>query len=143
SDKAFFAKLGASRLARTVCAAPTTAAALGIYGKMPGVAFEDYAHARCIVIWGANPKASNIHLVPFLKKARAAGAKIAIVDPRCNFSQREFDIHLPVYPGTDLPVALSMIHYWQQNKMLDRVFIDNHTIGADVLLEKASEWTLD
>jgi anaerobic selenocysteine-containing dehydrogenase len=46
TDKAFFAKLGASRLARTVCAAMTGEAAMGMYGKMPGVAFEDYAHAR-------------------------------------------------------------------------------------------------
>src|SRR5262245_1079370 len=86
SDKAFFAKLGASRLARTVCAAPTSAVSAGMYGKMPGVAFEDYENAKCILIWGANPKASNIHLVPYLKNAKVKGAKIAIIDPRLNFS---------------------------------------------------------
>ncbi len=143
SDKAFFAKLGASRLARTVCAAPTSAAATGMYGKMPGVAFEDYLHAKMILIWGANAKASNIHLVPILKRAKASGAQIAIVDPKLNYSRREYDLHLPVYPGTDLVVALAMIRYWHQNNMLADDFLTQTAVGLDVLLERASEFTLD
>ena len=143
SDRAFFAKLGASRLARTVCAAPTSAAAAGMYGKMPGVAFEDYVHAKMILIWGANAKASNIHLVPILKKAKANGAQIAIVDPKLNYSRREYDLHLPVYPGTDLAVAMAMIRFWHQNKMLANDFLEQHAVGLDVLLERASQYTLD
>jgi anaerobic selenocysteine-containing dehydrogenase len=48
-DDLFFARLGASRLAKTICAVPATEVAVGMYGKMPGVAFEDYPRARCIV----------------------------------------------------------------------------------------------
>lgn len=143
ADRALFAKLGASRLATTVCAAPTTAAAVGMYGKMPGVAFEDYEHARMILIWGANPKASNIHLVPFLKKAKSKGAKIAVVDPYSNFSKQEVDLHLPVYPGTDLPVALAMIRYWHTNGMLNEEFLAKYATGKETLLEKASRWDMD
>lgn len=143
SDRAFFAKLGASRLARTVCAAPTSEAAQGMYGKMPGTAFEDYAHAKFILIWGANPKASNIHLVPYLKRAKEAGAKIAVVDPRLNFSQKEIDLHLPVYPGTDLVVALALIHYWHRMNWLNHVFIQEHTKNADILLEKAKDYPVE
>jgi anaerobic selenocysteine-containing dehydrogenase len=140
ADHAFFAKLGSSRLATTVCAAPTTAAALGMYGKMPGVAFEDYPEAKLIIIWGANPKASNIHLAPVLKKAQAAGAKIAIVDPRLNFSKREHDLHLAVYPGTDLVVALSMIHYWHKNGLIDESFLNTHSVRSEILLDKAKAY---
>ncbi|TDI89375.1 MAG: hypothetical protein E2O77_09780 [Caldithrix sp.] len=140
SDRAFFAKLGASRLARTVCAAPTSEAAQGMYGKMPGTAFEDYVHAKFILIWGANPKASNIHLVPYLKKARAAGAKIAVVDPKLNFSEKEIDLHLPVYPGTDVVVALALIHHWQKKGWLNWDFLGEHTKNVDVLLKKARQY---
>jgi anaerobic selenocysteine-containing dehydrogenase len=143
TDTAFFNKLGASRLAHTVCAAPTSAVAKAMYGKMPGVAFQDYAHARFILIWGANPKASNIHLVPYLKEAKAAGAKIAVVDPRLNFSKTEIDLHLPVYPGTDLVVALAMINYWREHDMLNLAFIAQHTTGAAMLLQKAAEYSLE
>src|SRR4029079_5178183 len=45
TDAALFRAFGTSRLARTVCAAPTGAAALGLYGKMPGVTYEDYVGA--------------------------------------------------------------------------------------------------
>ena len=140
ADRAYFAKLGASRLALTVCAAPTSAAASGMYGKMPGVAFDDYVHAKLIIIWGANPKASNIHLTPILKDAKASGAKIAIVDPSLNFSNREHDLHLAVYPGTDLVVALSMIRYWHENNLLDQKFIHQHSVRSDILLEKAAQY---
>lgn len=142
-DKAFFSKLGASRLLRSVCAAPTSAAATGMYGKMGGVAFPDYVHAKLILVWGGNPKASNIHLVPYLKQAKAAGAKIVSVDPVLHFSEKECDLHLPVYPGSDLAVALAMINYWNQNNLLDRAFIDKNTVGVDTILEKAAGYTLD
>ena len=73
TDARLFCRLGASRLARTVCAAPTGAAASGLYGKMPGVALPDYVHARLIVVWGVNPSATGIHLVPVIQEAQRAG----------------------------------------------------------------------
>ena len=69
----------------------------------------------------------RIHLVPYLKKAKVAGAKIVVVDPRLNFSKNEIDLHLPVYPGTDLVVALAMINYLNKNKLLNWDFIQQHT----------------
>jgi anaerobic selenocysteine-containing dehydrogenase len=143
-DDYFFARIGASRLARTLCATPASEVSLGMYGKMPGVAFEDYPLAKCIIVWGANPKASNIHLVPYLKKARSNGAFIAVVDPRSNFSSAEVDLHLAIYPGTDLPVALAMIGLWNEQGLLDRDFLEQHTAdGLDTLLTAAAKWPLD
>ena len=46
ADAVFFRRLGASRLLRTVCAAPTGAANQALYGKMPSVAYQDYPAAR-------------------------------------------------------------------------------------------------
>jgi anaerobic selenocysteine-containing dehydrogenase len=142
-DDLYFARLGASRLDRTLCAAPTTTVALGMYGKMPGVAFEDAVHAKCILVWGANPKASNIHLVPFLKEAKRRGAFVAVVDPLRNLSAQEADLHLPVLPGTDLPVALSIINLWREWDALDREFLEGHADGLEPLLEAAAQWPLD
>jgi len=142
-DDYFFARLGASRLARTVCAVPATEVALGMYGKMPGVAFEDYVHSKCIIIWGANPKASNIHLVPFLRQAKRNGAFLAVVDPKQNFSSSEVDLHLPVYPGSDLPLALGMIRLWLEQGRFDRQFLAGHGLDLERLLVKAQEWPLE
>jgi anaerobic selenocysteine-containing dehydrogenase len=142
-DDFYFAKLGASRLARTLCAAPATEVAMGMYGKMPGVAFEDYQFAKFILIWGANPKASNIHLVPFLRQAKKNGAFIAVVDPVKNFSSPDVDLHLPVFPGADLPVALAMIRLWQKAGQLDVGFLREHADGLESLLKQAEAWPVE
>jgi anaerobic selenocysteine-containing dehydrogenase len=142
-DAYLFAKLGASRLARTLCAAPATAVAMGMYGKMPGVAFQDYPAAKAILIWGANPKYSNIHLVPYLRQARKNRAFVVAIDPIRNFSSAEIDLHLPVYPGADLPVALAMIRRWDEAGRLDRVFLSRHADGLEPLLAAASEWSVE
>src|SRR5215510_13576582 len=80
SDATLFRRLGASRLARTVCAAPTGAANMALYGKMPSVVYEDFAEAKVIVIWGANPSASGIHLVPYIREAKRRGARLVVID---------------------------------------------------------------
>src|SRR6187399_2578223 len=58
ADAIFFRRLGASRLLRTVCAAPTGAANMGLYGKMASVVYQDYPDARLIIVWGVNPSVS-------------------------------------------------------------------------------------
>jgi anaerobic selenocysteine-containing dehydrogenase len=142
-DTDLFRRLGASRLGRTVCAAPTGAAAQGLYGKMPGVAYEDYVHARLIVVWGANASASGIHLVPFIREAQKRGAKLVVVDPRTTGLARAADLHLPVHPGTDLPVALALHRYLFEHGHADDAFLSEHTTGAAELRERAASWTLD
>jgi anaerobic selenocysteine-containing dehydrogenase len=142
-DALYFAKLGASRLARTLCAAPASAVAKGMYGDMPGVAFQDYPKARAILVWGANPKYSNIHLVPYLRQAKKNGAFVAMIDPIRNFSSAEVDLHLPVYPGADLPVALAMIRLWNNEGLLDRAFLSEHAVDLEPLLDAASQWPVE
>jgi anaerobic selenocysteine-containing dehydrogenase len=143
SDATLFRRLGASRLLRTVCAAPTGAANLAMYGKMPSVTYEDFPEARLIVVWGANPSASGIHLVPYIREAQRRGAKLVVVDPRTTTLARQADIHLAVRPGTDLPVALSMHRYLFEEGRADTAFVAAHTRGAERLRERARAWTFE
>ena len=138
-----FRRLGASTLARTFCAAATTAAARGLYGTMPGVALEDYAHAKLIVLWGVNPSATGIHLVPVIERAREAGAKLIVVDPRRTPLARRADLHLALRPGTDLPVALAMIHAGFTRDLADTAFLERHATGVDELRRRAARWSIE
>ncbi len=142
-DRLYFSRLGASRLDKTICAAPSSTVAAAMYGKMPGVAYRDFPLARCIFVWGANPKASSIHLMPFLRQAKRNGAFIVAIDPRNNFSSREIDAHLAVRPGTDLPLALGMIRLWRDWGAFDEEFLNQHAVGRDALLQRAADWPLD
>jgi anaerobic selenocysteine-containing dehydrogenase len=141
-DARFFRRLGASRLARTVCAAPTGAAATAMYGRMPGVAYEDYEAARLIVIWGCNPSASGIHLVSHIKQAQKRGARLVVIDPRTTPLARIADLHLPVRPGTDVPVALAVINQLFTHGWADESFLAAHADGVDGLRTAAAAWPI-
>jgi anaerobic selenocysteine-containing dehydrogenase len=143
ADAILFRRLGTSRLLRTVCAAPTGAANMGLYGKMASVVYQDYPAARLILIWGVNPGASGIHLMPYLKEARDSGATIVVIDPRATGVARQADIHLPVRPGTDLVVALAIHRYLFEEGFADQAFLDAHTTGAEQLRERARPWTFE
>ena len=139
----FFRRLGASRCLRTLCAAPSGEAVRGLYGKVPGVALEDYEHAKLIVLWGMNPSATGIHLVPVIERAQAAGAKLVVIDPRRTPLARRADLHLAVRPGADLPVALAVIRALFDRGHADLGFLAEHARGVDELRARAAPWTLE
>ena len=143
ADAHLFRRFGASRLARTVCSAPTTAVSEALYGRMPGVACADYRHARLIVVWGANPSVSGIHLVPHVRAAVDAGAALIVVDPRRTALARQADVHLAVRPGTDVAIALALHRFLFEHGLADEAFLAAHTRGADALRARAAEWTID
>ncbi|MGH9176133.1 MAG: molybdopterin-dependent oxidoreductase, partial [Vicinamibacterales bacterium] len=143
TDATLFRRLGASRLLRTVCAAPTGAANQGLYGKMPSVSYQDYPDARLIVVWGVNPATSGIHLMPFLKEARDRRTKLVVIDPRATTLARQADLFLQPRPGTDLAIALAIHRFLFENGHTDAAFLAAHTTGADRLREKAAGWTFD
>jgi anaerobic selenocysteine-containing dehydrogenase len=143
TDATFFRRLGASRLLRTVCAAPTGAANQGLYGKMPSVSYQDYPEAKLIVIWGVNPGHSGIHIMPFLKQARERGTKVIVIDPRATAIARQADLFLQIRPGTDLAVALAVHRHLFETGRADEAFLKDHTTGADELRDKAAPWTFE
>lgn len=142
-DARFFARLGSSRLDRAVCAAPTGAVATAMTGKLAGVPFPDYVHARLILLWGGNPWHSNIHLLPYLKAARARGARIVLLDPRRTGSAAYVDEWLPVYPGTDVVIALAMIRHLASSGRVAEAFTRQHCLDAQSPLAAAEPWTFE
>src|ERR1700737_2788437 len=140
-DAQLWRRFGTSRLARTVCAAPTGAANAALYGKMPSVVYQDYPEARLIVLWGVNPSASGIHLIPYVREAQKRGARLVVVDPRTTALARSADVHPPVKPGTDVIVALAIHRYLFANGFADEAFLRDHTRGADELRRRAEPWT--
>lgn len=142
TDERLFRRLGASRLGRTICAAPTGRAAQALYGKMPGVSYEDYPEANLIVLWGVNPSVTGIHLVPRIQAAQRRGARLVVVDPRATPLARRADLHLAVRPGSDLAVALAVISRLFESGRADAAFLARHATGADQLREAARPWTM-
>ena len=91
----------------------------------------DFPEARLIILWGANPSTSGIHLVSYIREAQRRGAKLIVIDPRTTPLAKQADIHLAVRPGTDLPVALSIHRFLFEDGHADQAFLTTHARGAD------------
>lgn len=109
-DRRFFHALGASRLDRTICASAGAAGLMEAYGVRLGTAPEHFVHSRLILVWGANVLSTNVHLWPFLVEARRRGARIVVIDPITTKIASLADLHLAPYPGSDLALALGLMH---------------------------------
>ena len=143
ADARFFHRLGASELLRTLCAAPTGTVARAMYGTMGGVPPQDYRLARAIILWGVNPSATSIHLVPHVRAAQRAGAFVAVIDPRRTPLARTASLHLAPRPGTDAVLGLAMIDALVRRGRVDRAFLAAHANGVDALLREAAQWPLE
>ena len=142
-DAMLWRRLGTSRLARTLCAAPTGTANMALYGKMASVVYEDYPEARMIILWGVNPTTSGIHLVPYVRDAQKRGATLVVIDPRSTQLARAADIHLAVKPGTDVVVALAVHRFLFAHGFANEDFLHAHTHHWQQLRERAEEWTIE
>jgi anaerobic selenocysteine-containing dehydrogenase len=136
-----FNKLGATVSERTFCDSGSCTAYMMTIGPTPGVDPESFVHSKYIVLWACNTLGTNSHHWPFIEQARKAGAKLVVIDPVRTRTARLADWHIPIRPGTDAALALAMIHVIIKENLVDRDYIDKHTVGYDELAERASTYT--
>ncbi|MDQ3247578.1 MAG: molybdopterin-dependent oxidoreductase, partial [Chloroflexota bacterium] len=137
----FFHKMGASRLARTICSEAGFEGYLYTIGAAEGMEPEAYAHAKLILIWGSNTLTSNMHLWPFIQTARKAGARVIVIDPANTRTAQAADEWIAIRPGTDGALALAMMHVITSAGLHDSDYVDKHTVGFDALAERVRAWT--
>jgi anaerobic selenocysteine-containing dehydrogenase len=136
-DRRFFYRLGASQLDRTICASAGGAALMSVYGLKLGTVPQDFVHAGLIVAWGANIHGNNIHLWPFMEQARRNGAKLIVIDPYRTRTAALADEHLAIRPGTDVMLALAIMHVLFRDGLVDEPYLRECTSGWQELREHA------
>ena len=67
---AFFHRLGAATLERTICCSAKDAGFIKTMGNAIDWDSPYLADADVILLWGSNPKSNQLHAVPFIKKAK-------------------------------------------------------------------------
>src|SRR5260370_20383079 len=80
-DRRFFHRLGASLLARTICATAGAAGCDITLGTRAALDPETVVHSRYIINSGSNTVVTNSHLSTIMHQARKRGAKIVTIDP--------------------------------------------------------------
>ncbi|UCF66357.1 MAG: molybdopterin-dependent oxidoreductase, partial [Acidobacteriota bacterium] len=104
-------------------------------GRMLVNMFADMENAELLIVWGANPATDSPPLdMQRLEAAARRGADIVVIDPRnTETAKRTGAQWIPIRPGTDGALALSMIEVMLDEELYDEDFADNWTVGFDEL----------
>lgn len=136
----FFYRLGASQLARTICATTGGEALVSVLGRKMGTEPEQFPESKYIIAWGANIHGTNIHLWPFIEEARRKGAKLVVIDPYKTRTAACADWYLPINPGTDAALALAMMHVIIRENLYDADYVSRYTLGFEQLKQRVEEY---
>ncbi|MBK6427285.1 MAG: molybdopterin oxidoreductase family protein [Blastocatellia bacterium] len=139
-DRRFFHRLGASLLARTICATAGATAWTHTIGATIGTDAEQFHKARFILLWGTNTLTSNVHLWPQILQARKSGAEVVVIDPYRNRTAAQADRWLAIRPGTDAALALGLAHIAFRDGYADRDYLEKYTLGADAYEARCAEY---
>jgi len=140
-DRRFFHRLGASRLDRTICSSAGGAALTASQGIRVGTEPEQFKQSKLIIAWGANVLTTNVHLWPFITEARRNGAKFYVIEPVKKKTGELADKFYRINPGTDLALALGLIHVILRENLQDQAYIDRFTNGFEELKSLAAKYT--
>jgi anaerobic selenocysteine-containing dehydrogenase len=140
-DRRFFHRLGASLLDRTLCSSAGKAGIKATLGGSVGMDPERFDEAKLIVLWGANPIVSNLHLWSRVQEAKRRGAKVVAIDPYRSLSAEKCTQHIAPLPGTDGALALGLMHVLIAEGMIDRDYIARCTVGFEALAERVRQYT--
>jgi len=133
SGHAFFHKLGASRLERTICSPAKEAGWKTIMGETTAMDPDEVEQSDLVILWGINAVATSIHAMRDAQSARKRGARLWAIDtyrtPTCDAVDEAFLIR----PGSDGALALGMLHVIERERLLDRDFIASNVLGFEEL----------
>lgn len=144
-DRRFFNALGGVTVpAGSLCWSAGIAAQQYDFGANRAHTPADIENSRLILIWGRDVEKTNQHFLPFLKRAADRGAKAVVINPLPLALPFSPSMVLTPRPGTDGALALAVAHVLIRNGLLDREFIENHTIGfaqfAELAADKTPAW---
>ena len=120
---------GASRAHGNYCAGEAFLAFSRSFGKILCHDPRDVLNSRTIVLWGRNPAAAQIHLVPWFRKAKEQGARIILVDPVVTESSALANLQIKPRPGTDHDLAQAVARVVLDKGWMDDDFVSGHAEG--------------
>ncbi len=128
---AFFHRLGASRLERTICSSSKEAGWKALMGNTPAMHPDEGMDSDLIILWSINAAATSIHFLHTVREAKKRGAKVWLIDTYETPSARIADRVFLTRPGADAALALGIMHVLARDGLVDRSFIAKHVQGYD------------
>jgi assimilatory nitrate reductase catalytic subunit len=119
------------------CMSSAAAAGIKAFGADRGMPFPvtDLKDADVVLLAGANPAET---MPPFTQHLR--GSDLIVVDPRRTPTAELASLHLAPAPGTDLALALGILHAVVADGHLDQSYVDDRTTGFAEMWRIAASW---
>jgi len=94
------------------------------------------------MVWGNNAIVSNPdeYKGVYLSDALAKGAKLIVVDPRFTKLADRSNLWLQLRPGTDVALALGMLHVIIEEELYDKEFVQKWIHGWKEFVERVQEY---
>ena len=129
----FFHRLGASRLARTICSSSKSYGWATVMGNTLAPHPDEVGKSDFILLWSSNVLATNIHLIHYIQEAKKRGAKVWLIDTYENPTAQIADKVVLVRPGSDGALALGIMHILVREGWIDQAFLDRNVQGFEQL----------
>ena len=101
------------------------------FGDSKSHSLEDMMNSNNIFVWGKNPANTTIHTMQMIRKAKANGSKIIVIDPIKTATAELADIYIRVNANGDLPLSLAMAKVIIEENIYDKEFINKFVNGFD------------
>ncbi|AQM61112.1 molybdopterin-dependent oxidoreductase [Clostridium baratii] len=101
------------------------------FGDVRSHSLDDMLNSKNIFIWGKNPAFTTIHTMQMIRKAKANGSKIIVIDPIYTKTAEISDLYIRVKPGGDLALALAIGKTIIEKNLYDKEYIDSYVLGFD------------
>ena len=92
-----------------------------------GHSLDAWFDAKTIVLWGINAAVTRIPDAHYLNEARYNGARIWCITPEYNATAKQSTDWVPVKPGTDSFLAMSLLHVLFREHLIDEEFVREQT----------------
>ncbi|MFJ3026867.1 molybdopterin oxidoreductase family protein [Streptomyces tendae] len=113
------------------CMSSAAAAGTRAFGLDRGLPFplEDVPRTGCVILVGSNPAETMPPSLRYFTELRENGGTLIVVDPRRTRTAEQADLHLAPRPGTDLALALGMLHLVVAEGRVDEAYVEERTSG--------------
>ncbi|MEU9349754.1 molybdopterin oxidoreductase family protein [Streptomyces griseoloalbus] len=113
------------------CMSSAAAAGGRAFGLDRGLPFplEDIPKTGCVILVGSNPAETMPPSLRYFTELKENGGTLIVVDPRRTKTAEQADLHLAPRPGTDLALALGLLHLIVAEGRTDEAYIQERTTG--------------
>ena len=113
------------------------------FGDVRSHSLEDMFNSKSIFIWGKNPAFTSIHTIQCIKKAKAKGSKIVVIDPIYTKTAEIADKYIRIKANGDGALALAMGKIIIEKELYDKSYINNFVNGFEEYRDYVKSLELD